>query len=219
MHSPLGLRLRELRVEQGLSLREAATKTHVDRDTIREIELGERRPFGRTLGKLSEGYGVPLRELLELEEPVPLDEAQPGESYGDVPQSLEELLERRGARTRHLMDDRRTLSEKFEQASLDEAIRLAEEVYAEVEAISPDLVRLNADFRDDPKAMLLYSEVVNRRLITLFSLAEKREQKIVPAAPDEPEAVEDSSEAESETKARAEETIQKFREQDLVLAT
>jgi len=162
---------------------------------------------------------VPLRELLELEEPVPLDEAQPGESYGDVPQSLEELLERRGARTRHLMDDRRTLSEKFEQASLDEAIRLAEEVYAEVEAISPDLVRLNADFRDDPKAMLLYSEVVNRRLITLFSLAEKREQKIVPAAPDEPEAVEDSSEAESETKARAEETIQKFREQDLVLAT
>jgi transcriptional regulator with XRE-family HTH domain len=79
--TPLGLRLRELRVERGLSLRDAASETNVDRDTIREIEHGERRPFGRTLRKLADGYGVPLRELLELEEPV-LPKAEAPEASG-----------------------------------------------------------------------------------------------------------------------------------------
>jgi transcriptional regulator with XRE-family HTH domain len=102
MHSPLGLRLRELRAERGISLRDAARITGVDRDTIRGIELGERHPFDRTLGKLAKGYGIPLRELLmESEESpgvaekelVPLAEApqtgqeEPPASRGQAPPS------------------------------------------------------------------------------------------------------------------------------------
>src|SRR5215204_1265387 len=78
MHSPLGLRLRELRAERGISLRDAARITGVDRDTIRGIELGERHPFDRTLGKLAKGYGISLRELLmESEESPGVAEKEP----------------------------------------------------------------------------------------------------------------------------------------------
>jgi len=114
MHSPLGLTLREIRASRGLSLREAASQTGVDRDTIREIELGERHPFARTLGKLAEGYGVPLRELLELEEPaqetaaaaVPLAKAPEGRSGSLVShEDLDAWLEGHGARCALMSDE------------------------------------------------------------------------------------------------------------------
>jgi transcriptional regulator with XRE-family HTH domain len=69
-HTELGLRLKEARIGQGLSLREASKKTRIDRETLAAIEKGERHPYSLTLGKLSTGYGIPLRELLELEEPL-----------------------------------------------------------------------------------------------------------------------------------------------------
>jgi transcriptional regulator with XRE-family HTH domain len=75
MQTSLGHRLRVLRAERGLTLREAASETGVAKETISDIERGIRHPHDVTLSKLARGYGVPVEDLLP--EPVPLDEAPP----------------------------------------------------------------------------------------------------------------------------------------------
>src|SRR5215203_2110555 len=69
----LAHRLRVLRAERGLTLREAASLTGVAKETISDIERALRHPHTPTLAKIAKGYGVPVDELLE--EPVPLAEA------------------------------------------------------------------------------------------------------------------------------------------------
>jgi transcriptional regulator with XRE-family HTH domain len=69
----LAHRLRVLRAERGLTLREAASLTGVAKETISDIERGLRHPHDPTLAKIAKGYGVPVGDLLE--EPVPLAEA------------------------------------------------------------------------------------------------------------------------------------------------
>src|SRR5215207_8138908 len=74
MHGSLSTKLRILRVERGLTLRDAEQLTGVDKDTLSKIERGRRHPHDVTLAKIAQGYDVPVEELLE--EPVaPLDEA------------------------------------------------------------------------------------------------------------------------------------------------
>src|SRR5918997_360460 len=73
MQDTLARKLRVLRAERGLTLREAEELTGVDKDTLSKIERGLRHPYDVTLSKLAKGYGVPVEDLLE--EPVPLAEA------------------------------------------------------------------------------------------------------------------------------------------------
>ena len=61
------MKLRVLRAERGLSLTKAAERIGVTRDTLSELERGKRRPYVPTLAKIAEGYGVPVKELLEAE--------------------------------------------------------------------------------------------------------------------------------------------------------
>ena len=68
MQSTLARKLRVLRAERGLTLREAEELTSVDKDTLSKIERGLRRPYDVTLSKLAKGYSVPVEELLEDEE-------------------------------------------------------------------------------------------------------------------------------------------------------
>ena len=68
MQDTLARKLRVLRAERGLTLREAEELTGVDKDTLSKIERGLRHPYDVTLSKLAKGYGVPVEELLE--EPV-----------------------------------------------------------------------------------------------------------------------------------------------------
>jgi transcriptional regulator with XRE-family HTH domain len=76
MQETLGRKLRLMRAERGLSLREAARRAGVVKETISDIERGKTHPYDVTLAKLAEVYEVPLGELLE--EPVPLAEAPSG---------------------------------------------------------------------------------------------------------------------------------------------
>ena len=76
MQESLGHRLRVMRAERGLSLREAARRAGVVKETISDIERGHTHPYDVTLAKLARAYDVPLEELLE--EPVPLDESSRG---------------------------------------------------------------------------------------------------------------------------------------------
>jgi transcriptional regulator with XRE-family HTH domain len=61
----LARRLRVLRAERGLTLREAASLTGVAKETISDIERGLRHPHDPTLAKIAKGYSVPVQELLE----------------------------------------------------------------------------------------------------------------------------------------------------------
>jgi transcriptional regulator with XRE-family HTH domain len=65
MQGSLAARLRVLRAERGLTLREAASLTGVAKETISDIERGLRHPHDPTVAKIAKGYGVPVEELFE----------------------------------------------------------------------------------------------------------------------------------------------------------
>jgi transcriptional regulator with XRE-family HTH domain len=65
MHGSLATRLRVLRAERGLTVRQVAELSGVAKETVSQIERGERHPYDRTLEKLAHAYGVPIEELLE----------------------------------------------------------------------------------------------------------------------------------------------------------
>jgi len=70
----LGHKVRVLRAERGLTLREEASRTGVAKETISDIERGLRHPHDPTLAKIAKGYGVPVEDLLkepEEEQPAP----------------------------------------------------------------------------------------------------------------------------------------------------
>jgi transcriptional regulator with XRE-family HTH domain len=96
MQDTLARKLRVLRAERGLTLREAEQLTGVDKDTLSKIERGLRHPYDVTLSKLARGYEVPVEDLLE--EPVPLAEAprEPGRPSENIeegtPYSFQEHL-------------------------------------------------------------------------------------------------------------------------------
>jgi transcriptional regulator with XRE-family HTH domain len=65
VQTSLGMRLRVLRAERGLSLRQVEAGTGVAKETLSEIERGVRHPYDTTLGKLAKFYDVPVEGLLE----------------------------------------------------------------------------------------------------------------------------------------------------------
>jgi transcriptional regulator with XRE-family HTH domain len=80
MYSTLATKLRVLRAERGLTVREVAERSGVAKETISQAERGERRPYDRTLAKLAKAYGVPVEELLgpaESEEKPPAADIAP----------------------------------------------------------------------------------------------------------------------------------------------
>ncbi len=57
-------RLKELRTRKGYSQQELADIANVAQHTVSEIELGRRKPHGRTLRKLATALGVDVEELV-----------------------------------------------------------------------------------------------------------------------------------------------------------
>jgi transcriptional regulator with XRE-family HTH domain len=62
-------RLRLARAERGLTLRQAAKLTGVAKETLSDLERGRRSPHTPTLYKIAQGYEIPVRELLWIDEP------------------------------------------------------------------------------------------------------------------------------------------------------
>jgi len=73
MEKSLAARLRLLRAQRGLSVKDAAEQLRVDRHTLRRIELGTQEAQYPTLAKIAKGYDVPVEDLLG--ELVPLGKA------------------------------------------------------------------------------------------------------------------------------------------------
>lgn len=71
----LAYRLRVARLEKGLTVREAAKVTGVDKATISAVERNKRKPFDVTLSRLAKGYGVSISQLVE--EPIGEEPGQP----------------------------------------------------------------------------------------------------------------------------------------------
>jgi transcriptional regulator with XRE-family HTH domain len=78
MQGSLGRRLRLLRAERGLSLRQAAAKAGVVKETISDIERGYTHPYDVTLAKLARAYDVPVEGLLEEPELIGPKTEAPG---------------------------------------------------------------------------------------------------------------------------------------------
>jgi len=68
----LAARVRRIRLEHGLSLRGAAAKIGVTKETLSDLERARRHPHPPTLAKIADGYGVEISDLLGpmVEEPV-----------------------------------------------------------------------------------------------------------------------------------------------------
>jgi len=187
----LAMKLRVLRAERRLSLREASKKTGVDKVSLSRFERGLAHPQDRTLGKLAAGYGVPVRELLELEEPTlagstPEAEAPgPGARQGDVqeiPESLKELLERSGAATRHLADA--NLSETLNAVDLEDARQITRETLAEYNAVLEELARLEERFpHATTKITRLLGEAVKQLMIARWALRVRTGARLVRVEP------------------------------------
>ena len=98
--------LRRIRLERGLSLRGAAAKIGVTKETLSDLERARRDPHPPTLAKIAEGYGVEISDLLGpmVEEESllasPKDEApqEPGQigtpagAHGEVAEEAAEPL-------------------------------------------------------------------------------------------------------------------------------
>jgi transcriptional regulator with XRE-family HTH domain len=68
MQGLLPRKLRLLRAERQLSLRQAAKLTGLAKETLSDLERGRRHPNDVTLAKVAEGYGISVEELFDLEE-------------------------------------------------------------------------------------------------------------------------------------------------------
>ena len=60
-----GQRLKELRVEQALSLRALGERSGVGYDSINKLELGRRPAHASTIRKLADALGVEPRDLMK----------------------------------------------------------------------------------------------------------------------------------------------------------
>jgi transcriptional regulator with XRE-family HTH domain len=65
MQKSLAAKLRLLRAQRGLTVKDAAGLLGVDRHTLRRIELGTQEAQYPTPAKIAEGYSVPVEDLLE----------------------------------------------------------------------------------------------------------------------------------------------------------
>src|SRR5215204_1995825 len=88
--TPLGHKLRVLRAERELTLREAASHTGVAKETISDIERGIRHPHDVTVAKLARAYDVPVEDLL-TEEPVLAGNAETPDA--ELPEDLDDLMQ------------------------------------------------------------------------------------------------------------------------------
>ena len=78
MQKSLAAKLRLLRAQRGLTLKDASAQLGVDRHTLRRIELGTQQAQYPTLLKIARGYAIDVEELLEEPEetsPAPKAEA------------------------------------------------------------------------------------------------------------------------------------------------
>jgi len=164
MHESLPTRLRVLRAERGLTLRDAEELTGVDKDTLSKIERGLRHPHDVTLAKIARGYGIGVEDLLEepalagtgpkaeAPEAGPAKQEEEEESLGDPnfelahELALKDLRRAEQARTRAAESERPQTH--FVRGYNEAAIRLLERCREAPERRCEELVGSYLDLMD-----------------------------------------------------------------------
>ncbi len=103
MEGLLPRKLRVLRAERGLTVRQAAALTGVAKETISELERGARHPLDATLAKLARGYEVGLEELMDLEEAALSGKAEASSETGHAPAQRRDFSLEEQERTRRYL--------------------------------------------------------------------------------------------------------------------
>lgn len=80
-----GARVRTIRKQSGISLRQFAQTIGIDKNSLLDIELGRTAPTLDTIEKISCGLGVPMSALLEGIGSVPATPRKPLRWMGDTP--------------------------------------------------------------------------------------------------------------------------------------
>jgi transcriptional regulator with XRE-family HTH domain len=156
-------RVREIRESLGVTQTELARRVGVARNHIGMIESGSRTPSIGLLEKIARALGT-----------------EPAEFLRDLPTSVEELLARQNAKTRHLADP--NLADKFRADAGDEdVLQVVRELSAELEAVGPELVRFARYYSHNANATGIYSEVSKQFMIARYSIAARRGQEFVDA--------------------------------------
>jgi len=114
----------------------------MNRHTLRDLELGKRLPSGTTLAKLSEGYGVPISELLGEGEPTGKGDAsaETGRGLDRTQNEFANLLRRAGAPTQHLADP--GLFDALEEMEDEAFYATVADLDKEIEALASEVRRL-----------------------------------------------------------------------------
>lgn len=129
--SKYGERLRELRAERQLSLREVEERGGPNKDTMSLVERGVHKPHAQTLGRIAKAFGMSVSELnAELEEADAPKVLRP--------QSLEELLHRGGVSSRWLTLSDDEFANWWLGVDREEATRRREEIFAELQLIAAE---------------------------------------------------------------------------------
>jgi transcriptional regulator with XRE-family HTH domain len=102
MQKSLAAKLRLLRAQRGLTVKDAAGQLGVDRHTLRRIELGTQEAQYPTLAKIAEGYSVPVEELLEEPALAGKASAPPETGLADKADALQLIMEEFANRGVHL---------------------------------------------------------------------------------------------------------------------
>jgi transcriptional regulator with XRE-family HTH domain len=137
MQDTLARKLRVLRAERGLTLREAEQLTGVDKDTLSKIERGLRHPYDVTLSKLARGYEVSVVDLLE--------EAALARRFEDGP-SLEEVHHEAGCETNWLiMPEEKWIAAWPLSLTPEEAMRIVSELHREFSRLEPLISKQEQD--------------------------------------------------------------------------
>ncbi len=71
---PLGERIRELREQKDLSVRELAKKTHISAPFLSDVELGRRHPSDDVLKTIAISLGTSFAELKKHDARPPVEE-------------------------------------------------------------------------------------------------------------------------------------------------
>jgi transcriptional regulator with XRE-family HTH domain len=189
-------RLKEVRELHGWSQKDLAEAARVSRDSISNYETGHREAYPATARKLADALGVKIADLIEpaRQPALPKGDA-PASGLEQTPENLDRLLKQREVPTRHLAN--KNLYNTLQRASLEDTAQVAQEMYAEIEAVGPDLTRLRDQFLHDARAARLLNDAVGQYWIVRFSLAVKRGQEFEPVIPEVDEAIRHLQEAQS----------------------
>ncbi len=175
-------RLKEVRELHGWSQKKLAEESGVSRDSISNYETGQREAWPATAKRLADALGVEIAGLIEparVEELAISGKADaPAAGLEYPPETLEELLEGRGTHTRHLANE--NLYNTLKRASLEDTVQIAQEMYAEIEAVGQDLTSLRDQFLYTPRAARLLNDAIKQYWIVRLSLAAKQRQEFVP---------------------------------------